>query len=158
MMEEYLRTGHGPQAPKTLIEDDYLLKMGNEVVRQCDVFEKYGLVDYQMGVAEEEIIASKYVLKTATSTSNRFQCSLHVETFGKRHIRHLHDRAPRSEHLLRLLLGTSGTSTFASTYLPLSEAYSAHPLLTTDFQTQSRVAFIFGFLSLGCYAVVKMLY
>jgi len=31
--------------------------MGKELVRLCDIMEKHGLVDYQMGVWEEEIIS-----------------------------------------------------------------------------------------------------
>jgi hypothetical protein len=33
--------------------------MGKELIRLCDVMEKHGLVDYQMGVWEEEIITRK---------------------------------------------------------------------------------------------------
>ena len=33
--------------------------MGDNLVAQADELERLGLVDYQMGVAEEEIIASK---------------------------------------------------------------------------------------------------
>jgi hypothetical protein len=33
--------------------------MGKELVRLCDVMEKHGLVDYQMGVWEEEIMTGK---------------------------------------------------------------------------------------------------
>jgi hypothetical protein len=34
--------------------------MGKEIVRLCDIMEKHGLVDYQIGVWEEEIVASQY--------------------------------------------------------------------------------------------------
>ena len=37
-----------------------LEELGEEVVRLNDGFEKYGLVDYQMGFWEEEIIRRKY--------------------------------------------------------------------------------------------------
>lgn len=33
-----------------------LHELGREIVRLCDGVERFGLVDYQMGVAEEEII------------------------------------------------------------------------------------------------------
>lgn len=36
-----------------------LERMGDEVVRLCDTMERHGLVDYQMGVWEEEIISSE---------------------------------------------------------------------------------------------------
>jgi len=34
--------------------------LGRELVRMCDNVEKHGLVDYQMGVAEEEIMDCEY--------------------------------------------------------------------------------------------------
>lgn len=36
-----------------------LLGLSSELVRLCDGVEKHGLVDYQMGVAEDEIVDSK---------------------------------------------------------------------------------------------------
>lgn len=30
--------------------------MAKDLIRMCDLIEKYGLVDYQLGVAEEQII------------------------------------------------------------------------------------------------------
>lgn len=33
--------------------------LSSELVRLCDGVEKHGLVDYQMGVAEDEIVDSK---------------------------------------------------------------------------------------------------
>jgi len=35
---------------------DFIKKMAEDLKRLCDVIEKYGLVDYQYGVAEERII------------------------------------------------------------------------------------------------------
>lgn len=49
----------GQKLPKSLITHDKLDTMGKELVRLCDLIEKHGLVDYQMGVWEEEIIASQ---------------------------------------------------------------------------------------------------
>ncbi|KAF1835847.1 hypothetical protein BDW02DRAFT_266929 [Decorospora gaudefroyi] len=57
MTQEMINTGQRPQPPKSLIEHDYLEKMGTQLVKNCDNMEKHGLVDYQMGVWEEEIIA-----------------------------------------------------------------------------------------------------
>ena len=54
-----LETGEAPTAPQNLIPEDSLEKMGSEVVRLCDGMEKHGLVDYQIGVWEEEIISSR---------------------------------------------------------------------------------------------------
>jgi hypothetical protein len=57
--QEMVSTGQPPQAPKTMIDYDFLEKMGTQLVKNCDTMEKHGLVDYQMGVWEEEIIASQ---------------------------------------------------------------------------------------------------
>ncbi|KAF1914759.1 hypothetical protein BDU57DRAFT_303691 [Ampelomyces quisqualis] len=55
--QDMVSTGQRPQPPKTLIDYDYLEKMGTQLVKHCDNMEKHGLVDYQMGVWEEEIVA-----------------------------------------------------------------------------------------------------
>jgi hypothetical protein len=52
-------TGHRPQEPQSVVDYDFLEKMGTRLVKNCDNMEKHGLVDYQMGVWEEEIIASE---------------------------------------------------------------------------------------------------
>ncbi|PSN74888.1 hypothetical protein BS50DRAFT_26305 [Corynespora cassiicola Philippines] len=57
MTQEMINTGQRPQPPQTLIDYDFLEKMGNQLVKNCDNMEKHGLVDYQMGVWEEEIVA-----------------------------------------------------------------------------------------------------
>lgn len=57
MTQEMVSTGQRPQPPKTLIDYDFLEKMGTQLVKNCDNMEKHGLVDYQMGVWEEEIVA-----------------------------------------------------------------------------------------------------
>ena len=33
--------------------------MGNEIIRLCDGIERHGLVDYQYGVWEDQIVAGK---------------------------------------------------------------------------------------------------
>lgn len=58
LVEEMRATGQRPQAPQSIIEYDFIEKMGNKLVKNCDNMEKHGLVDYQMGVWEEEITAS----------------------------------------------------------------------------------------------------
>lgn len=35
-------------------------RMGDELIRLCDGIEQYGLVDYQLGVWEDEIEICKY--------------------------------------------------------------------------------------------------
>ncbi|KAF1950003.1 hypothetical protein CC80DRAFT_427767 [Byssothecium circinans] len=57
LVQKAAATGQRPQPPQQLIEYDYLEKMGTQLVKNCDNMEKHGLVDYQMGVWEEEIIA-----------------------------------------------------------------------------------------------------
>ncbi|KAF1844318.1 uncharacterized protein K460DRAFT_162241 [Cucurbitaria berberidis CBS 394.84] len=57
MTQDMVNTGQRPQPPKTLIDFDFLEKMGTQLVKNCDIMEKHGLVDYQMGVWEEEIVA-----------------------------------------------------------------------------------------------------
>lgn len=56
-----LDAGQPPPPPQSLIPEEFLEKMGHDLVRLCDAMERHGLVDYQMGVWEEEIISSKQV-------------------------------------------------------------------------------------------------
>lgn len=56
MTKEMLNTGQPPQDPQSLIDYEFMEKMGRDLVRLCDGIEKHGLVDYQMGVAEEDIL------------------------------------------------------------------------------------------------------
>lgn len=58
-LEDMVTTGQRPQPPRSLIDYEFLEKMGTQLVKHCDNMEKHGLVDYQMGVWEEEIIASQ---------------------------------------------------------------------------------------------------
>ncbi|KAH9872360.1 hypothetical protein IAQ61_005195 [Plenodomus lingam] len=55
--QDMISTGQRPQPPQSLIDYDTLEKMGTQLVKNCDAMEKHGLVDYQMGVWEEEIVA-----------------------------------------------------------------------------------------------------
>ncbi|KAF2729463.1 hypothetical protein EJ04DRAFT_66864 [Polyplosphaeria fusca] len=56
-MQDVISSGQRPQPPQSLIEADFLEKMGTQLIKNCDNIEKHGLVDYQMGVWEEEILA-----------------------------------------------------------------------------------------------------
>lgn len=56
MTGEMLNTGRQPEQPQSLMDYDFMESMGNVLVKQCDMIEKHGLVDYEMGVWEEEII------------------------------------------------------------------------------------------------------
>jgi len=55
--QDMLSSGQRPQPPQSLIDYDTLEKMGTQLIKNCDTMEKHGLVDYQMGVWEEEIVA-----------------------------------------------------------------------------------------------------
>lgn len=57
--QQMLDSGRPPAQPQSLLPKGSLEEMGNELVSLCDGLEKHGLVDYQMGVSEQEIIESK---------------------------------------------------------------------------------------------------
>ena len=59
MVAEIINTGQRPELPQSVMDYDFMESMGKELVRLCDMMEKHGLVDYQMGVWEEEIITRK---------------------------------------------------------------------------------------------------
>jgi hypothetical protein len=54
--KDMLESGQRIQHPQTLITQDFINKMAKDLIRMCDAIEKHGLVDYQYGVAEEQII------------------------------------------------------------------------------------------------------
>jgi hypothetical protein len=54
--KDMLETGQRIQQPQSLMSQDFIAKMAKDLIRMCDVIEKHGLVDYQYGVAEEQII------------------------------------------------------------------------------------------------------
>ncbi|KAK4241112.1 hypothetical protein C8A03DRAFT_30716 [Achaetomium macrosporum] len=54
--KEMMESGQQLQRPQTLISQEGLKKMGKSLVRYCDSIERHGLVDYQYGVWEEQII------------------------------------------------------------------------------------------------------
>lgn len=43
---------------------EFINKMAKDLVRMCDNVEKHGLVDYQYGVAEEQIINGKMIYRS----------------------------------------------------------------------------------------------
>ncbi|KAF7957581.1 hypothetical protein EAE96_003155 [Botrytis aclada] len=53
---DFLESGQRKQEHQTLMSLDFLNKMGTNLTRLCDSVEKYGLVDYQYGVGESQII------------------------------------------------------------------------------------------------------
>ncbi|CZR58910.1 uncharacterized protein PAC_08802 [Phialocephala subalpina] len=54
--KDMLETGQRIQHPQSLMTQDFINKMAKDLIRMCDAVEKHGLVDYQYGVAEEQII------------------------------------------------------------------------------------------------------
>ena len=60
MTHDVLETGQPLAPPQSLIQEDFLERMGTRLVALCDDMEKHGLVDYQMGVWEEEIIICEH--------------------------------------------------------------------------------------------------
>lgn len=57
--ETLIRLNRPPPPPQSLLDREILTRMGDELVRWCDGVEQYGLVDYEMGVAEELIISGR---------------------------------------------------------------------------------------------------
>lgn len=55
--QELLDSGQPTLQSQSILQVDFLERMGRELIRLCDGMERYGLVDYQMGVWEEEIIS-----------------------------------------------------------------------------------------------------
>lgn len=56
--KEMMEVGAQLQRAQSLVPQDGLQKMGKDLVRLCDSIERHGLVDYQYGVWEEQIIDS----------------------------------------------------------------------------------------------------
>ncbi|KAL8723453.1 MAG: hypothetical protein Q9225_000284 [Loekoesia sp. 1 TL-2023] len=57
--QQMIDTGQPPSPPQSILQGSFLERMAEALVRLCDGVEKYGLVDYQMGVWEEEIMSSE---------------------------------------------------------------------------------------------------
>ena len=60
---DMLESGQRIQHPQNLITQDFINKMAKDLIRMCDSIEKHGLVDYQYGVAEEQIIMGTSTLQ-----------------------------------------------------------------------------------------------
>lgn len=59
MTDEMIHTGRTYREPQSVVSIDTLEKMAKDLVKLCDSIEKHGLVDYQYGVMEEEIMESE---------------------------------------------------------------------------------------------------
>jgi hypothetical protein len=62
------RTGQPLPLEQSILDSEDLEMLGQEIVKLCDSIDKTGLIDYQMGVAEERIIDSKFLQPVAIST------------------------------------------------------------------------------------------
>ena len=62
---------------------EFINKMAKDLIRMCDAVEKHGLVDYEYGVAEEQIIMSESRPSILFEDSNlpNDQSSLNASTF-----------------------------------------------------------------------------
>lgn len=58
--EEWIRANQPLREPRSIMTQQNLETLSRELVRLCDSVEKHGLVDYQMGVAEEEIMDREF--------------------------------------------------------------------------------------------------
>lgn len=66
--ETMIRLNRPPPSPQSILDKPMLTKMGDELVRWCDGIEQHGLVDYEMGVAEEQIISSEFKPQSSPRT------------------------------------------------------------------------------------------
>jgi hypothetical protein len=56
------------------MDEATLERMANFIIENANKLERYGLVDYQMGVAEEEIIASEWSYMRILAGSELMRC------------------------------------------------------------------------------------
>lgn len=59
MTQEWIGNHQPVREPRSIMSQQMLETLSRELVRLCDSVEKHGLVDYQMGVAEEEVMDCK---------------------------------------------------------------------------------------------------
>jgi hypothetical protein len=59
LTQEWIQSGQALHESPFIINTQGLEQLARELVRLCDDVEKHGLVDYQMGVAEEDIMDRK---------------------------------------------------------------------------------------------------
>ncbi|KAJ5719645.1 hypothetical protein N7493_007223 [Penicillium malachiteum] len=66
LTQDFITTGHTP-AQTSLLLRDRMEVMGKDLIRLCDQLEQHGLVDYQMGIWEEEILCGRLLQILLTS-------------------------------------------------------------------------------------------
>lgn len=67
-------SGQTLRNPQSLISQRSLEHLARELVRLCDGVEKHGLVDYQIGVAEDEIIDRESCPRFGSPADGRAPC------------------------------------------------------------------------------------
>ncbi|KAJ5375477.1 hypothetical protein N7517_007483 [Penicillium concentricum] len=65
LMMEVIATSQQP-SHTSLIRRDRMETMGRDLIQLCDQLEPHGLVDYQMGIWEEEILSGEFALYSTT--------------------------------------------------------------------------------------------
>lgn len=60
MTQDLVSTGHQP-TQTSLLSRERMEEMGKVLIQLCDQLEQHGLVDYQMGIWEEEILCGKFI-------------------------------------------------------------------------------------------------
>lgn len=71
MQRDLLESGAQLQRGQSLITEENLVKMMEDLIRHCDAIDRFGLVDYQYGVWEERISTSKFSLVLLSGLRNR---------------------------------------------------------------------------------------
>lgn len=79
--KEMMESGQQLQRGQSLVPQDGLQKMGKDLVRLCDSIERHGLVDYQYGVWEEQIIASR--LRSSFTFGSHYLLTMPYTSFGR---------------------------------------------------------------------------
>ena len=65
---------HQHASTQSLLHLDFLNLMGNELLHMCDQIENDGLVDYEMGFWEEEIMTSKFSITMNGPNKTKKEC------------------------------------------------------------------------------------
>jgi hypothetical protein len=60
LTQDVVATGRQPPQA-SLLSWDRMEAMGKELIQLCDQLEQHGLVDYQMGIWEEEILSGRWI-------------------------------------------------------------------------------------------------
>lgn len=58
-----IQTNQALREPRSIMDVPTLERLCKELVTLCDSVERHGLVDYQMGVSEEEIMECEFFLR-----------------------------------------------------------------------------------------------